>query len=75
LFKKSTKFFGGVFLKNSQQDQQLNNAQQQLKQVQQLAQQLQSKTEFAGELTNLQKLQQYAQQAEKEVQNARNQNK
>ena len=59
----------------NQQENNLNNAQNELKKIQQMAQQFKGKAEFAKEFGNLDKLQQMAQNAEQQIQNAKNQNK
>jgi|GEM_PF-6601411 len=59
----------------NQQETNLNNAQNELKKIQQMAQQFKAKAEFAKEFGNLDNLQKMAQNAEQQIQNAKNQNK
>ena len=61
-------------MKNQQQEKNLNNAQNELKKISQMTEQLKAKTEFAKELGALNNLQQMAKKADQEVQNAKNQN-
>lgn len=60
-------------MQNKQQENCLNNAQNELQKVRQLAEQLKNKTEFSAELANINNLQQTVQRAEQEIQNAKNQ--
>ncbi len=61
-------------MKNQQQENNLNNAQNALKKINLITEQLKLKAEFSDELGNLGNLQQIAKKAEQEIQNAKNQN-
>ncbi len=62
-------------MKNQQQERNLNNAENSLNQINQVADQLRSKVEFSQELGNIEKIKQMVQDAEQEVKNAKMQNK
>ena len=63
-----------LFMKNQQQEKNLNNAQDALYQVNQIAQKLKNQPEFAAELGSINELEQAAKSAQQEVNNAKNQN-
>lgn len=56
---------------NQNLDKKLTNAQNELKLLNQMIQQMRGKPEFAADLTNMNRLQQLAQHAEQEIQNVK----